>query len=333
MTVCVAVSLPVAAWLCVAEPLGEPPCVAVGTLDDVAEPVVEPRWLPLTLWLPVAGSEGDDVTLGVGKPLELRVPLVDAVQVPVVEPRWVPLMLWLPVADGEGVADREGADAALRLSEPLGDGLPVVDMLRVRVSEAVTDGVDSWLGESVLDPEAVLPCDGVAVDVRPHVTFCVGEPLCVGTCDAEAVTLGEREPLGLVLAVPLRDGELLGESVRAWLGDAVAAWLHDADSEGVDDAVSVAERVRDSLRVAVVEGERLLVGELDPVGEGVPLPDPLPGTLEVRVRVSLLLPLALGVRVLEDEMLLKGDWFEVPVADELGVGEGLGESVALRVGS
>ena len=97
----------------------------------------------------------------------------------------------------------------------------------------------------------------------------------MGACDAEDVALGVTEPLGLVLAVPLREGELLGDSVRAWLEDAVAAWLRDADNEGGDDAVSVTERVRDSLRVAVIEGERVLVGELDAESEGVPLPDPL----------------------------------------------------------
>ena len=197
----------------------------------------------------------------------------------------------------------------------------------------VTDGVGSWLGESVPDAEAELSCDGVAVDVRPPVTLCVGETLRVGPCDAEAEALGERDPLGLVLAVPLRDGELLGDSVRAWLGDAVAAWLRDADSEGVDDAVSVTERVRDSLRVAVIEGERVLVRELDAESEGVLLPDPLPVRLGLRVGVSLLLPLALGVSVFEDVLLLPGDWLTEPVADELGVRLELGESVALGVGS
>ena len=104
--VCVAVAVPVAARLCAEDPLGELPCDGVGTLDDVAEPVVEPRWLPLTLWLPVAGSEGDDVPLAVGAPLGLCVPLVVGVSVPVVEPRWVPLTLWLPVAEDEEFSHR-----------------------------------------------------------------------------------------------------------------------------------------------------------------------------------------------------------------------------------
>ena len=131
VTVCVAVLLLVTAWLCVEEPLGEPSCDTVGMLDDVAEPVAEPPWLPLVLWLPVAGSEGDDVPLGVGMPLGLRVPLVDAVEVSVVELRWVSLTLWLPVAEDEGVVERDGVDTALRLSVPVGDGLPLADALGV----------------------------------------------------------------------------------------------------------------------------------------------------------------------------------------------------------
>ena len=92
-------------------------------------------------------------------------------------------------------------------------------MLGVGTSEPETEGVASWLGERVPVIEAVLPCESVAVDVRPPVTLCVGEPLREDSCDAETVALGEGIPVDVVLEVLLRDGV----RVSAWLGEEVSA--------------------------------------------------------------------------------------------------------------
>ena len=161
------------------------------------------------------------------------------------------------MVESEGVTEREGDGAALRLSVPAGDGLPVADVLGVGTSEPEADGVDAWLGERVPDAEAVLPCEGVTVGVRPPVTLCVGEPLREGSCDAEVVMLGDGVPLTLALGVPLGVAVMLGEPVRAWLGEAVDAWVGDDDGEGDSDAVTVAVRERDALCVGVSEDERV----------------------------------------------------------------------------
>lgn len=149
----------------------------------------------------------------------------------------------VPVLDGDGVPDKDTVSAWLEDCERL--------------------NVGSWVREPVCDAETeeVRDCDAVPVSEDVPVELAVGEPLAVWLCVPVSVSLGEPDWLVVLVALPERVGDGVGdplgvpeaEGVPVWLPVAVPLPVRDPDGVCVMLLVSV------WLRVCVCDGDDVCV--------------------------------------------------------------------------
>jgi len=177
--------------------------------------------------------------------------------------------------DTDGVVDTDALPLALLETEP--EMLRVVDAVSDaeveadRVTLVEVDALELDEGDALRDVLVEGVTLGVAVALSEPDTLRVVDAVRETEVEAEDVTLGEGEVLMLVEGDALRDAlaESVQLSVAVALSEPVPLRVDEAvnEAEVVDEAVSEAEVVGEDDIEAVVETDRVALGEVDTLDE------------------------------------------------------------------